>query len=99
MSLTFSFASIAVEKIRLKINVELRLYAGSDAVVKLPKVRAGDVVLNVARVEIVGQIKQRNAHADSFIIEKRQVETLRDLHVEREIRRKAPGFVACADEL
>src|SRR2546430_781627 len=68
----------------------------ADGVVERAEVRARDVRLVVARVEVIGDVE--HLQPDRRVVAEEH-EPLRDLRVERDERRIAAGRVARADEV
>ncbi len=83
-------------------EVHLKLHAkrSGNAVIESAQLRAGDVVLHIARVEVIGDVKY--LHSDSrrvLFASERHGEAFRHLHIEREEIREAPRRVALANKI
>ena len=65
----------------LEVDLELTTHRRTQAVEELTEVWATKVVLQVARVGVIGDVKDSNADAHPAILEHRETEAFGDLHV------------------
>src|SRR5260370_10991542 len=81
----------------LEIQLELPAHGRAEAVVELTKVRAGNVVLNVARIEMVRDVENDDAGA-RLLVQERNFETLQHCRIKRQEHREARA-IPSADKI
>src|SRR3954469_257243 len=78
-------------------ELKLQPHAHAGTVVEAAKLRARDIVLHVARIEMVGDVEEGNARtAVIFLALERNRQALHDQHVECENMRVAASAVSSA---
>lgn len=83
---------------KLKIKIEFGFDRRAQRIVKLSVIRAGDIILHITRIEMIGEIKQRDSDANAFVFEnKRNLKPFRHLQIKRNIKRKTSRLICRAD--
>src|ERR1051325_8535424 len=82
----------------LEVHLKFSSHGRAQAVEELAEVQATDVVLKIARIEMVCDIENRGPGAHT-LVEKGDLEAFQDLHIDRHKGWEAPCLVARTDEI